>query len=138
MGLDLNATIRASANNLKIVLLKEWLNVWSIDKHTILGLTTARVEEPNRILKMVINILSIDWHFNVVVLLFESGECCQNLDLFIGFEECFLRLELNFVLVLVRYLPFVLERNSGFILHGDLLFLADTFENGREEEFVFV
>ena len=87
---------------------------------------------------MVINILCINRHFDIVVLLLKSCESCQNLDLFVGFEECFLRLELNFVLVFVRYLPLVLERNPGFILHCDLLFLADTFENGREEEFVFV
>ena len=69
MGLDLNATIGASANDLKVILLEEGLNVRGIDKHSILGLTTSRIEVPNRILKVIVNVFGVDWYFDVVVLL---------------------------------------------------------------------
>ena len=108
MRLDLNSTIRASTDDLKIIFFEEWLNIRSVDKDSILGLARSRVEESNRILKMIINIFGINGYFHVVILLFKSSKGCENLYFFVRFQESFLRIKLNFIFIFIRNLPFIL------------------------------
>jgi hypothetical protein len=39
----------------------------------------------------VIDVSSIDWHINMVILFLKSSECCHDLRLFIGQQESRLR-----------------------------------------------
>ena len=55
-------------------------------RHASILLHEARagIEEADRVLEMVINVLCIDWHIDVIVFLFERGEGSHDLALFVG------------------------------------------------------
>ena len=115
LGLDLDDSIAASSYDLKIVLLYV-VRLGHLSIHSSLpGIPVhqarAWIVEANGVLDVIVDILCIDWHVDVIVLLLQGGEGRYDLALLVREQVCFLWSELDLVLVLVGHLPLVLERD---------------------------
>lgn len=144
MWLDLNNSITASANDLQvifldiIVLILLNLGKLGVVAGILLNMSRSWIVEANRVLDMVIDVPGVDWHVDVVVFLLQSCESGDNFALFTWKQISLLRLKLNFILVLIRDLPLVLEWDARLVQDVDRLFRGDTLVNGREEELLLI
>ena len=72
----------------------------------------ARIVEANGVLHVVVDVSGVNWDGDVVVLLLQGCERSNDLALLVRQQVRLLWRKLDLVLVLVRHLPLVLERDA--------------------------
>lgn len=125
-------TVIARANNLNLLL---DLHVAFLRSSLVHVEARARVEEADFVLGEVKQVLCNQRGRNLVILLFQGSKRAENLLHLIGHQNRLDRLQAHFVGVLLRHIPFKLQRNAGFVLDVEALVLRNSRVDWREKQF---
>lgn len=134
--LDLDTTVRSSSEYFQVVFFVER----RLDRicGAFLGEPRTRIVEANRVLDVIVDVPCIDRDVDVVVLLLQCSKCGYDLALFVWEQEGLGRGELDFILVFVWHLPFVLKRDSRLVFDLQLLLARNSLVDWWEEQFLVV